>query len=53
MDGFLEVVKTCWDMLGDGIDFLFDHPYTLFGSALGLIGYIVSTGKRAIRVDKK
>lgn len=53
MEGFLNVVTSCWDLLGDGIDFLFEHPYTLFGSALGLIGYIVSTGKRAIRVDKK
>lgn len=53
MEGFLGIVDACWDLLGDGINFLFEHPYTLFGSALGLIGYIVSTGKRTIRVDKK
>ena len=53
MDSFLAIVDACWTLLGDGVDFLFDHPYTLFGSALGLISCLVSTGKRVIRVDKK
>lgn len=51
--GFLGVVDAGWDLLGDGIDFLFAHPYSLLGSALSLISYIVSTGKRTIRVGKK
>ena len=53
MDTFLGIVESCWDLLGDGIDFLFDHPYTLISSALGLIAYVVSVGKRATRVSKK
>lgn len=53
MDAFLVIVDACWDMLGDGIEFLFEHPFTLISSGLGLVGYIISTGKRSIRVDKK
>lgn len=53
MEAFLGIVDACWTLMGDGIDFLFDHPYTLFGSALGLVGYAISTGKHAIRVSKK
>lgn len=53
MEVFLGIVSNCWTILGDGVDFLFDHPYTLIGSALGVVSYAISTGKRAIRVNKK
>lgn len=53
MEAFLGIVTNCWTMLGDGVDFLFEHPYTLIGSALGVVSYIIATGKRAIRVSKK
>lgn len=53
MEAFLGVVTNCWTMLGDGIDFLFEHPYTLIGTGLGAVSYIISTGKHAVRIGKK
>lgn len=53
MKSFLDIVASCWDLLEDGIDFLFEHPYILIGPGLGVITAIISTGKRAIRVGKK
>lgn len=52
MEFFLGIVTSCWTMLGDGVDFLVDHPYTFIGSALGVISSVIGIGKKAVRVKK-
>lgn len=52
MDVFLGIVGNCWELLGDGVDFIFKHPYLLFGTGLSTVSYIIAISKRAIRVKK-
>lgn len=53
MQSFLDIVASCWDLLDDGIDFLFEHPYVLIGSGLSVLTAIIATGKRAVHVSRK
>lgn len=52
MNAFLDVVDVCWDLVGGGIEFLFDHPYVLIGTGLGVVSSIIAIGKKAVRVKK-